>query len=150
MLHPALTQALAAAHIEDLHRAAARRHTIRLAGRVVGEPRVTATPLAILRSASTRLRGRRAPQAEGMTRTEIPQATLWPCQSAIDVRSGRRLGIDPARAAPPRAGCRRRDPLDDRVSDEAGSSLSAKARNVTPRSAPAGRLVLRRPRRSAR
>lgn len=31
MLHPALAQALAAAHLEDLQRAAARRHTIRLA-----------------------------------------------------------------------------------------------------------------------
>src|SRR6476469_7236286 len=30
MLHPDLARALAAAHIEDLHRAAARRHTIRL------------------------------------------------------------------------------------------------------------------------
>ena len=29
MLHPALAQALASAHIEDLHRAAARRHAIR-------------------------------------------------------------------------------------------------------------------------
>jgi len=58
MLHPALAQALVAAHIEDLHRAAARRHTIRLAGRVGHEPHVAATPVAILRSASTRLRGR--------------------------------------------------------------------------------------------
>ena len=62
MLHPALTQALATAHIEDLHRAGARRHTIRLARRVVHEPRVAATPIAVLRSASTRLRGRRAPK----------------------------------------------------------------------------------------
>ena len=62
MLHPALTQALVTAHIEDLHRAAARRHTIRLARSVVHEPRVAATPIAVLRSASTRLRGRRAPR----------------------------------------------------------------------------------------
>ncbi len=95
MLHPALTQALATAHIQDLHRAAARRHTIRLARRVVHEPRVAATPIALLRSASTRLRGRRAPQADGMTRTEIPQA-VWPCQPVVDVRSGPRAGIDPA------------------------------------------------------
>jgi hypothetical protein len=33
MLHPALAQALATAHLEDLQRAAARRHTIRLARR---------------------------------------------------------------------------------------------------------------------
>jgi hypothetical protein len=60
MLHPALTRALATARIEDELRAAARRHTIRLARRVVHEPRVAATPIAVLRSASTRLRGRRA------------------------------------------------------------------------------------------
>ena len=62
MLHPALARALAAAHIEDQQRAAARRRTIRLARRVVHEPRVAATPIAVLRSASTRLRGRRAPR----------------------------------------------------------------------------------------
>jgi hypothetical protein len=95
MLHPALTRAIATAHIEDLHRAAAPSHTIRLARRVVHEPRVAATPIAVLRSASTRLRRRRA-QADGMTPTEIPQAALWPCQSVIDVRSGPRAGIDPA------------------------------------------------------
>jgi hypothetical protein len=71
MLHPDLARALAAAHIEDLHRAAARRHTIRLARRGAHEPHVAATPMAIVRSASTRLRGRRVPQADP---TEIPQA----------------------------------------------------------------------------
>ena len=40
MLHPALARALATAHIEDLHRAAARRHTIRLARRAARESRV--------------------------------------------------------------------------------------------------------------
>ncbi len=64
MLHPALTRALATAHIEDLRRAAARRHTIRLARRTAHEPHPAATPIAILRSASTRLRGRRVPQAD--------------------------------------------------------------------------------------
>ena len=39
MLNPTLAQALAIAHIEDLHRAAARRHMIRLARRVAHEPR---------------------------------------------------------------------------------------------------------------
>jgi hypothetical protein len=95
MQHPALLQALAAAHIEDLHRAAARRHTIRLARRVVHEPRVAATPIAALRSASTRLRGRRA-QADVMTPTESPQAARWPCHSVVDVRSGARAGTGPA------------------------------------------------------
>ena len=74
MLHPALTRALATAHIEDLHRTAAQRYAIRLARRVAHEPHAAATPIAILRSASTRLRGRRAPQADDTTPTEIPQA----------------------------------------------------------------------------
>jgi hypothetical protein len=52
MLHPALTRALASAHIDDLHRAAGRRHTIRLAHRAAHEPRVAATPTAIQRPAS--------------------------------------------------------------------------------------------------
>jgi hypothetical protein len=74
MLHPALARALATAHIEDLHRAAARRRAIRFARRVAHEPHVAATPIAMLRSASTRLRGCRVPQADGMTPTEGPQA----------------------------------------------------------------------------
>ncbi len=76
MLNPAIAQALATAHIEDLHRTAARRHAIRLARRAAHEPHAAATPTAILRSASTRLGGRRAPQADGMTPSEIPQAGL--------------------------------------------------------------------------
>lgn len=43
MLHPALSRALATAQIEDLHRAAALRDTIRLARRVAHEPHVAAT-----------------------------------------------------------------------------------------------------------
>ena len=74
MLHPDLARALATAHIEDLHRAAARRRTIRFARRVAHEPHVAVTPIAMPRSASTRLRGRRVPHADGMTPTEIPQA----------------------------------------------------------------------------
>ena len=74
MLHPDLARAFATARTEDLHRAAARRRTIRLARRVAHEPHVTATPFAMLRSALTRLRGRRVPQADGMTPTEIPPA----------------------------------------------------------------------------
>ena len=71
MLQPALARALASAHIDDLHRAAARRHTIRLARRVAHGPHVAAPPIPIVRSASTRLRGRPTPQADGMTPTEI-------------------------------------------------------------------------------
>jgi hypothetical protein len=52
MLHPALARALATAHIEDLHRAAARRYTIRLARRVAHERRVAATPISEQRSGS--------------------------------------------------------------------------------------------------
>ncbi len=71
MLHPALARALATAQIEDLQRAAARRHAIRAARRVAHEPRVVAAPIAVLRAASTRLRARRAPKPDGMTRTEV-------------------------------------------------------------------------------
>ena len=92
MLHPALTRALANAHIEDLHRTAARRNKIRLARSVAHEPHLAAAPIARLRSASTRLRGRRAPQADGLTPTEIPQAALSRCQSVVDVRLGPRAG----------------------------------------------------------
>jgi hypothetical protein len=42
MLHPALSRALATAHIEDLQRAAARSHAIHLARRVGQEPHVVA------------------------------------------------------------------------------------------------------------
>ena len=42
MLHPALSRALATAHIEDLHRAAAQRHTIPLAHSVTHEPHMAA------------------------------------------------------------------------------------------------------------
>ena len=42
MLHPALRRALATAHIEDLHRAAAPRQTIRLARSVAREPHMAA------------------------------------------------------------------------------------------------------------
>jgi hypothetical protein len=45
MLHPDLARAIVTAHIEDLHRAAARRRTIRLARRVAREPHVAATPI---------------------------------------------------------------------------------------------------------
>jgi hypothetical protein len=49
MLHPALSRALATAHIEDLHRAAAPRHAIRLARTVTHEPdTATASRVPIL------------------------------------------------------------------------------------------------------
>jgi hypothetical protein len=43
MLHPALSRALATAHIEDLHRDAAQRHTISLARRAAHEPHLAGT-----------------------------------------------------------------------------------------------------------
>ena len=70
MLHPALARAVATAHIEDLHRAAARRHTVRLARRVAREPRVAATPIAIQRSASESAVWTSCAQADGMTPAE--------------------------------------------------------------------------------
>jgi hypothetical protein len=72
MLHPDLARALATAHIEDLHRAAARRRAIRLARPVAHEPRGHSNRDAAIRV--TQPRGRRVPQADGMTSTEIPQA----------------------------------------------------------------------------
>ena len=91
MLHPALARALASAHIDDLHRAAARWHTIRLADRAAHEPRVAATPTAI-RSGSAAWTS--CAPAAGMTPTETAQAAPWPCQSVVDVPSGPRAGID--------------------------------------------------------
>src|SRR3954447_26606207 len=88
MLHPALTGALAGAHIDDLHRAAARRHTIRLARRAAHEPRVAATPSPIQRSASESAAWTSCAPAAGMTPTETAQAAPWPCRSVVDVPSG--------------------------------------------------------------
>jgi hypothetical protein len=94
MLHPALARALASAHIDDLHRAAARWHTIRLTHRAAHEPRAAATSTAIQRSASESAAWTsRAPTA-GMTPTETAQAAPWPCQSIVDVPSRPRAGID--------------------------------------------------------
>ena len=65
MLHPALAQALATAHVEDQLRAAARWQTIRRARRVARESRVAATSTSTAgqrsttrRSLSVRLRER--------------------------------------------------------------------------------------------
>ena len=93
MLHPALARELATAHIDDLHRAAARWHTIRLARRAAHEARVAATPTAIQRSASESAAWTSCAPADGMTPTETAQAALWPGQSVVDVPSGPRAGI---------------------------------------------------------
>ena len=94
MLHPNLGRALASAHIDDLHRAAARWHTIRLAHRAAHEPRVAATSTAIQRSASESAAWTSCAPAVGMTPTETAQAAPRPCQSVVDVSSGPRAGID--------------------------------------------------------
>ena len=94
MVHPALTRTLASAHIDDLHRAAARWHTIRLGDRAAPEPQVAATPTAIQRSASESAAWTSCAPAAGMTPTETAQAAPWPCQSVIDVPLGPRAGID--------------------------------------------------------
>ena len=94
MLHPTLARALASAHIDDLHRAAARWRTIHLARRVAHEPRVAATPTDIQRSASESAAWTSYAPAAGMTPTETAQAAPWPCQSVVDVPSGPRAGID--------------------------------------------------------
>ena len=65
LLHPDMARALAAARIEDRHRAAARRRAIRLARRDGHEPDVAATPVAALRSASTRRPGGACPGPSG-------------------------------------------------------------------------------------
>ena len=74
MLHPALTGALAGAHVDDRHRAAARRHTIRLAHRAARGPHVAATPTAIERSASDSAAWTSSAPAAGMTPTETAHA----------------------------------------------------------------------------
>lgn len=94
MMHPALHHALASAHIDDLHRAAARKRTIGLAHRARHEPRVAATSTSTQRSASESEAWTSSEPAPGVTPTETAQAAPWPCQSIVDVPSGPRAGID--------------------------------------------------------
>jgi hypothetical protein len=94
MLHPALVRALASAHIDDLHRAAARWHTIRLADRAAHEPRAATTSAAIPRSASESAAWSSCAPAAVMTATATAQAAPRPCQSVVEVPSGPRAGID--------------------------------------------------------
>ena len=67
MLHPALTRALAIARIEDLQRAAARSHAIRLARDVLQERQLEDPSIAGRRSAWVRLRGLRASSLRQIT-----------------------------------------------------------------------------------
>ncbi len=96
LLHPALARALATAHREDLHRAAARWRMVRLARRVAQEQRGAASPIAMKRSVSgSAARTSRTP-ADGRTRTETAQAAVRPCQSVVGVGPGSRAGTDRA------------------------------------------------------
>ena len=72
MLHPAVARALATDHIEDLHRAAARWHTVRLARRAPTARGGHSDRDSAIRVGSATWT---APaQADGMTPTEIPRA----------------------------------------------------------------------------
>jgi hypothetical protein len=72
MLHPAVGRALAVDHIEDLHRAAARWHTIGLARRARAARGGHSDRDTAIRVASATWT---APaQADGMTPTKIPRA----------------------------------------------------------------------------
>jgi len=51
-MHPALTRALATAHIDDLHSAAARWHTVRLARGAAHDSGMAPPPAAAQRSAA--------------------------------------------------------------------------------------------------
>jgi hypothetical protein len=94
MLHPALARALASAHTDDLHRAAAGWHTIRLARRAAHEPRVAATPTATQRPASESAAWTSCAPADGITPAETAQTALCACQPVVDVPPGPRAGID--------------------------------------------------------
>ena len=93
MPHPALARALASAHIDDLHRAAARRHTIRLAHRAAHEPRVAATPAAIQRSPSESVAWTSCAPATGMTPTEAALTAPSSGQSVVDAWREEQRGI---------------------------------------------------------
>ena len=106
MLHSALAGALACAHIDDLHRAAARWHTIRLAHRAAHEPRVAAAPTAIQRSASESVAWTSCAPAAGMTPTEtacspmaMPIRRRRPLGAASRKRSGIEIVMSPCRCS---------------------------------------------------
>jgi len=96
MLHPALARALATAHIEELQRAAARRHAVRAARRVADEPNMAAISNAPQRAASTQLRGLRAPGPRHETNRDSsssPVARPIGHRRPLGAESRDRLGI---------------------------------------------------------
>lgn len=93
MPHPTLAQALASARIDDLHRAAARWHTIRVAHRAAHKARVAATATAIQQPACQPAAWHSCPPAAGMTASETADAA-WARQPVVDVPTGPAAGID--------------------------------------------------------
>ena len=90
-MHPDLRQALAVAHIEDLHREATRRQTIRLARRVTEEPHVGDPSIAGQRSASDPPRQSRAP-SPAAGHDERPSTLIQTC-FRLGVARVRRLQV---------------------------------------------------------
>ena len=90
-MHPDLHQALATAHIKDLHREAARRQTIRLARRVAEEPHVEDPSITERRSASDPPRQSRAPRPTA-GHDERP-SSLMQTFLRLGVTRGRRLQV---------------------------------------------------------
>jgi hypothetical protein len=82
MLHPALTRALATAHIEDLERAAARSHAIRLARDVLHERDLEEPSITGRRSARARPRGLRPASLRHSTNRDSASGPvampIWP------------------------------------------------------------------------
>jgi hypothetical protein len=108
MLHPALSQALATAHIEDLQRAAARWHAIRSVRRVAQDSHMAATSNAPQRPASTLLRGLRAPAGvcrahpdpRRVAAARVMERTNDAGASLSQARIPRELGQRPSRRKP--------------------------------------------------
>jgi len=96
MLHPVLAQALATTHIEDLRRAAARRHAIRAARRAGHELQMAATSTHHGDPASTQLRVLRALNPRRDTNrgsSSSPAATPIGPRCPLGAESSDRLGI---------------------------------------------------------
>jgi hypothetical protein len=96
MQHPALIQALAAAHIEDLQRAAARRHTIRLMS-ICRRCRLGAT-------AGTDRASSEARRASSLTPEEAPMSSVYRRRSGARVTGFTRDRVHPLGLAPDQHG----------------------------------------------
>ena len=94
-MHPALSEALALAHKEDLQRAAARSRAIRLARDALQERQLEEPATAGRQSTWARLRGLRV-AGSGTTQTAIPQVAPRARPPVPDVPSAQPPGIDRA------------------------------------------------------